>query len=852
MNDASDQLSRLLEEASALEGEARERYLDRECGDDSALRNAVNRMLRADSQAESFFASLDKRIADDCSDLLDDTWSRDRLLGAYRLVKQIGSGGMGTVYLAERADGTFERQVALKVIPLGLDDKLARQRFDSERAILASLKHPNIAQLLDAGVTEDGRPYLVMDYVDGESITDFCQRARPARRALIRLFLQVVDAVQYAHENLVIHRDLKPNNVLVTSAGEVRLLDFGIAKLLDDDAELTRSGVRPLTPKYSAPEQRDAGVISTRTDVYQLGLMLYLLATGEHFDGAAQVPGDLGAVLNTALHEDAGQRYPTALQFGQDLRSILDGHPVKAKPDTLSYRARRFAGRHPFGITASTLMAVTIIGFSLLTWRQSERVAQERDAATRVTEMLVSVFEGADPTRTRETLSARELLDAGAERVLNGLQEDDPTRPDLVTALGRAYHNLGEFDAAKALYDGALSAPLDEERRARLVVLRGEIARAQGDYPGAETWLRQALEITAASEGTNSVQYAELSIRLGRVLTLQRSWDESREMLESGLATLESRSADGARLAHALDSLGSLEFAQGNFQQVEALLTQALEIRRQPGFVDQPALGTNLNNLGLAFSAQGKVDQAEPLIRESIAIRRDVLPPGHPEYAQSLGNLAVVLESRPGGAGESKQLLTEALEIRRATLPAGHPTIAQTINNLGMAEFRLGNSADAVPLFDEARELMSQQLGPSHPAIASMLSNKGAALLALDKVDDAFNAYTESLLMREATLPAEHPHVAYSLVGLARIQLRRSQPEAARLNIERGLRIRSATLPSDHWLIAEFRWLEGMLATVSGDIDRGRQLIESSYITISRARGENDPLTLAVAETLQS
>jgi serine/threonine-protein kinase len=429
---------------------------------------------------------------------------------------------MGSVWLAERCDGRFEGRAAIKLLNLALMGRAGQERFQREGTILARLTHPHIAHLIDAGVSPTGQPYLVIEHVEGQPIDQFCDEHRLDVDARLRLFLDVLEAVALAHANLIVHRDLKPANVLVRVDGTVKLLDFGIAKLLESDAQagsslppeasaLTREGGGALTPEFAAPEQLTGGQVTTATDVYALGVLLYVMLSGQHPAGddvrspadlvraivdteprrlsdvvcangdsealaqhaarcsstparlRRRLQGDLDTIVAKALKKTAPERYASVTALADDVRRSLDDEPISARPDTLRYRTAKFVRRHVRGVAAS---ATVVMLLGALTAFYTTRLAAERDRAgleaekaAKVSELLTSLFTGADPYATRVTQgepTVRGLLDAGADRARKELAGQPELQSEMLTVLGRIYRRLGIYDRAQPLLEEAL------------------------------------------------------------------------------------------------------------------------------------------------------------------------------------------------------------------------------------------------------------------------------------------------------------------------------------------------------------------------------------------------------------
>ncbi|HET7216574.1 MAG TPA: protein kinase, partial [Vicinamibacterales bacterium] len=522
---SSDEWARLeavLDEVLELEGDVRLEAIARACGDDEALRAKVEAFVAADVEAHDFLetpaaeyaAGLVRAAADEAP--AEEREQPGDLVGPYRVISEIGRGGMGRVFLARRDDGQFDQRVALKLLRAGGDGVEIQQRFLRERQILARLQHPNIARLLDGGVTADGRPYFAMEYVAGEPITLYCDRRRLDVNKRLDLFIAVCDAVQYAHQNLVVHRDLKPSNTLVTADGEVKLLDFGIAKVLHEpdeggngDPTLTRLGSGPMTPEYAAPEQVRGDPVTTATDVYALGALAYELLTGRGphrltrltaaeverviaegdvdrpsaaiarsrpiADGRTaddvaaaratdgprlrrQLRGDLDTIVMTALQKDPARRYASAGALVDDLRKYQGRMPIAARPDSVSYRASRFVRRHAIGVAATALVLASLVAGLIGTAWQARVASREALKAREISQFLASLFEVADPARTNgRDVTAKDLLDRGAARVETELADQPDVQADMLVLLGKIYRDLGEYDRAQPLLERAVA-----------------------------------------------------------------------------------------------------------------------------------------------------------------------------------------------------------------------------------------------------------------------------------------------------------------------------------------------------------------------------------------------------------
>ncbi len=784
----------IFEQAVELSPAAREHCLDAECGGDEELRQAVEGLLAADLgdrplAAEESAAELTRAL----EQTADRHWL-DRSLGAYRIVSKLGQGGMGSVFLAERADAEFDKQVAIKVLPLWTSSPENLRRFRQERQILAMLEHPDIARLLDGGTTAEGLPYLVMEYVDGLPVTAYCDQQRLTVRRRLELFARICDAVSYAHRNLVVHRDLKAHNILVTAAGAPKLLDFGIAKLLDTEAgELTVQ--RMLTPDYASPEQLAGRPITTAADVYSLGILLFELLAGrrpfsfvgrslrqiedtlntrppppsalvagrtERQDGTEvarrrgtrprvlrrQLAGDLDNVVLRALRSDPARRYPSASALADDLRRFLTGLPVAARPAGRFYRLIKFVRRHALATAAALAVAALTAGFVVTTTLQSRELARERDHARReqaraehVARLLVESFELADPSRNRgEQVTAREILATGARRVSQELADEPLLEATMLYTIGKVHTRLGLYQQARRLLEKSLAIRrnLLAEDHPQAIESRHELAYlllGQGDLAAAEEEARRALE---SRRRTGSPQTAE-SLHL--LAEIRRGQGDRRqaiglheEALEIQRATLGTHQLEYVR---GLSLLARSLRLHGDKERAEALYRQALDIQRDRDREVHPVTGEVLNELARMSEAREDLEAAEALARQALELNRTLYGEEHPAIAVSLGILANV-ERRHGRLEQAGVLYRQVLAMHRKLLGPQHPRLAAAIYNLALFEhYDLPRLAAAEALYREAIEVFSSAVGREHVNMGFFVLGHGSVLNDLGRPREA-------------------------------------------------------------------------------------------------------------------
>ena len=761
--------------------------------------------------------------------LLPTTDASDSLVGPYRLLERIGQGGMGEVYRAERADGQYDQIVAVKLIRAGATAPELADRFRAERQILARLEHPNIARLLDGGMTSAGSPYLVMEYAPGRPITEHCDARKLGIDERIELFLTVCRAVAHAHRNLIVHRDLKPSNILVTegsSEGDrVKLLDFGIAKLLEtgepEGPELTRTLAPMMTPGYASPEQVRGEAVTTATDVYSLGLLLYellagrraqipkdhslraieraiceegqqapssALATGSATEVAVRVAergggrparlrqrlsGDLDVIVATALRKDPIRRYASAERLGEDLERHLAGRPVEARPDSFPYRMRKFLGRHRLGVAATAAVAAAVVAGLILALvglgrarAAEERALEEAGASGQIAEFLVGMFRANDPGEALgETLTARDLLDRGAERVDDELADQPAVRSRLLGTMARAYESLGLYEPAIELGERRLAienARSGEQsvEAAKALNRLSTLYRKRADYSRARDLAERAiqtLERTPEAE-TGPVQQ-ELANALNRHAESLAELGELERATAAGrraLAIRERFPEPRSGLRTALNNLAVLHWRRGETEDALGLYQRATDIAREEFGPDHPEIANITNNLALVHEQRGDRAQAISSHEKALAIRERVLAPEHPDLAESLNNLGDLLR-RAGEVERGRQMLERAVTIREKVLGPEHDYVGYSLNNLALAHLDLDQPEAARPLFERTKALFERKFGANHVLISYPTSGLARIAEAAGDMAAAESGFIQVLDIRRNALGEAHP-----------------------------------------------------------------------------------------------
>jgi eukaryotic-like serine/threonine-protein kinase len=691
--------------------------------------------------------------------------SPGRIVGVYRLISPIGQGGMGSVWLAARNDGRFERRAAIKFLHNALIAPGSAERFKREGRILGRLAHSEIAALIDAGITENGEPYLVLEYVEGDPIDKYCDDHALGVEARIRLFLDVSSAVAHAHSNLIVHRDIKPSNVQVRNDGHVKLLDFGIAKLLEvdetssDATQLTLENGAALTPKFAAPEQVAGGPISTATDVYSLGVLLYVLLTGRHPIGPGphtpaelikaileteparasdtfaladaesvsakratsseklrrQLRGDLDTILAKTLKKDPFERYSSVADFGDDLRRYLRHEPIIARPDAVSYRLRKYARRHQLGVAVAAGAVLLLAGFSVIQAIELRRITRERDRADRITQFMTRMFKMSDPSEARgNSVTVREVLDKASGDIGSGLTNDAETQAEMMNVMGNVYFELGLYPRAEPLFSQALNIRrrvLGDKHPDTLVSMSnlGRTLSVEGRHLEGAKLLRDTLAMqqrVLGSEHPDTLATTQrLAIAVGWEGDIAAEEKLTRQALESRRRVLGEGNAD---TLESMDDLAWVLLAEQRYAEAEKVQRDALNVEERVQGADNPDTLDSSNRLARILSLEGRYAEAEKLQRGSLDLERRVLGPEHTYTLRSMNNLADVL-AREGNYAEAETLTQEIHTIDQRVLGPNNPTTAITTYDLGCLAALQGHRDRALSLL---RESLDHGLSP--------------------------------------------------------------------------------------------------------------------------------------------
>lgn len=772
------------------------------CNGDESLERDVWELILAEREG-THFLDLSKLMP------ISGTQPLEARLGHYRLGRVLGQGGMGIVYEALRDDGAFHQRVAIKLIRLGLATPSHLNRFRAERQILAKLEHPNIARLLDGGVTERGEPFIVMEYVEGQPIAKFCSQFVESIDGRMRLFCDLCRAVEFAHQNLVIHRDLKPSNVLVTDDGVVKLLDFGIAKIVDRTAPAfqlmsameTGEGVALMTPQYASPEQYQCEPITTATDVYGLGLILYELLTGEvAFDFGSKslaeidqmivhepptkpserlalesdranpkkresLRGDLDAIVMTALRKEAQRRYQQVADLRSDIESYLNGFPVTARGDSRWYRTSKYIRRHRLGVlfgavTAALMVALTLgsIAFAVETRKQNRRIQAQRDRAEQVSTFLGTLFEGADPLNPNSRPFTVDQLLKRASQLAHepkGLLPETELELDLLLGRLNAFH--GNEDEAESLLHRAenLFAGLGgaEARQAALVEqVRAEIELQRRNFAASEMHYKKALSLALTDSRPKVV--ANLYIGLAGLYQAQVQYQEAVATVNAGLRFLDDTGSDSLPLQRlALRRIRSaIKFEMGELEDAQS---EQLKIRNALAEIvgtDHLVFAVNDLSIALAQAFSGELDRAEETFLANVGVFTGTLGEDHPMYGEALVVHAKI-QSFNGEYVEARQNLLRAVEIFERHLGPAHTLLFYAYNDLAITFSRMDDIEQANQHYQHALEIGEQVVEPDNFLLATINVNFANNLSRLGRHEEAL-PYAEKAYRVHQSNPA--------------------------------------------------------------------------------------------------
>ncbi|HME40914.1 MAG TPA: serine/threonine-protein kinase [Steroidobacteraceae bacterium] len=844
--------------------------LSEACGDDIDLRSSVESLLESDQRREDLLLHA---IGEAAESLLED--HQDRLIGTrvgpYRVVSILGHGGMSTVYRGERDDSQYQQTVAIKVLQHAALHPRLRSRLHSERHILATLDHPSIARLIDSGDLEDGTPYLVMEHVDGESIDSYCDSRTLFVRERLELFIQVCAAVQYAHRNLVVHRDIKSSNIFVTGEGAPKLLDFGIAKLLAPESlshtlPVTRLQERILTPENAAPEQVLGRPITTATDIYALGVLLYQLVTGRSpyrllsysqlqleraicmddpvrpsqmviskLSGEkdsdrsrisdrrglspqrlrARLSGDLDAIIAMAMRKEPDRRYPSVEALADDLNRHLLGQPVRARQGDWRYNTAKFLRRYVVAVAAAAAVFLGLALFAGVMFWQNHRIelardatAQERDRAQQVSAFLVDVFSQADPFKAQgREPTAKDLLDRGAEKIKGNVNLQPEVRAQLLESIGLAYRRQGLSERAIPLFEQALAIrrqerPLDNGQVAVALANLASALTDAGNLVSAEAYLQQAVALSESGGEARAIETADILVQFGNFALQAKS--------------------DPARAAE--------------------LFGKALVIYRNTLGNQNLQVASALNGLATAAVWMSDYPLAEHYQREALGIFQATVPRNHPDNAVALATLGYILTQRDKYV-EAEQDLNEALQIERSVFGVDNQRSAAIEADLGILYDRQGDIPRAIAAAERALKIARDRLGVGHYIVGYYLDALASLSMKANDLASAESYCRQALAVYAQSLPARHLYIASTHQQLGEILLRRGSLPDAETQLRIALDMNASLAGAGSWRAARSEASLGWILIQRNQDSEGESMLLAARSKLLATVGAQNPAT---------
>ncbi|WP_340105687.1 serine/threonine-protein kinase [Rhodohalobacter sp. 8-1] len=792
-----NKIEAIVDEALDIPEKERHAFIKQRCINRPMLIQHVYSFLASVAKADQFFSSskllkdkLEDEIASD--DLFSENYAEliGNKIGSYTLTSLLGEGGMGAVFLGERTDGQFKHSVAIKIIQSGLNKSEIYDHFIRERQILAGLNHENIARLYDGGVTDTNIPYLIMEYVHGTPIDEYCDQHRLSAAERIELFKSVCNAAKYAHKNLVIHRDLKPENILITDNGTVKVMDFGIAKLIDgsniDEPAADKSEQsRFVSYSNASPEQIQGFSATTASDIYALGVLFYKLLAGVHplplkekplkivvniiqnevpkslaerfkelpTDTRARILAarsttasktanllnyDLDAIVQKCLQKSPDDRYQTVEDLVQDLIRYENNFPVKSRDNGAFSITKKFTARNKgFISAAATFLIAALISALFYTHdiqRQRDIAQMEANKATQVTSFVLNLFQGAAPNQAAGgDISARDLLDRGIERT-KYLSNQPEIQANMFEVLGRILTQLGEYDEATNL-------------------------------------LQQSIALRIQLFGDDNLETISSYEQMGILLSAKGDLFIAQSMLENALS--KRNTIQGERQAAMSEANAELAYIYrrlGKYEEAEDIYRSLITIYGEELGQDDPLTLSSLSSLGVTMHTSGNLAEAEKIYRDVLDKRLEIYDTAHPEIAMSYNNLGSLLLNL-GRFDESREMLTKSLNMRRTLFGESHPKVALTLNNLGILKRNQGRFDEAISLMEESIQINRELLGENELQTATNLFSLAELYLMRSRTDEAFALYKKVHAIFNAHLPDGSSFIARSLIGMAESRL---------------------------------------------------------------------------------
>ena len=851
-----DQIEQIIDQALDLPEEERKEFIDTHCEGKPKLKGEVTQLLESIFDSEGWLENPEdykRNVYEEISDNVQLLSTQSSLIGtqvgSYLIEEQIGEGGMGTVYLAKHASEEIEHQVAIKIIQTGKATEENIRRFKKEQQILAGLHHPSIARLYDVGTTEDGFPYIIMEYVNGTPVDSYCKKHNCSIDQKLNIFINILEAVRYAHENLVIHRDLKPGNIFIDNSGNVKILDFGISKLIKDneDQSLTKTGVRLLTPHYAAPEQVRQENITTATDLYALGVIFYRLLSGappldfselsryeieqEIVNTKAPKPsskvsdhkvrkrlkGDLDAIAIKAIRKEPEHRYRVANEFLEDLKNYYEGKPVSACEDSFRYRSQKFFKRHKKSVVIAASIFLLIVGLTgFYTWR----IAQERnqaqlqaERAEQISEFMISLFQSNYPENTPgEDIPVSTVIDAGIE----SLNEQDLSPVNHATILGviaQVQVKLSKIKSAQKLGKKAFELVMDSVENHNLSTVQvptiyGKIEYQAGNFSKALQVLQTADSLYKANNLTDTFNYGVVKYDLVNLYTEQKNYDEALKILDELEPNTFGNDREGNIKKSDFYNYKAITLKNlGQQEEALPLYKKALKYRLEAYGPHNPEVGTIYNNISSLHISLDQYEEALKYANEAYKIRKQTLGYNHNLTASPVWALSVINRNL-GNHQEALSNAEKAAKILKKSLGSSHWRYAYTLRGQAQVLLEMNRFREAKIKMDESITIINSNY-PSNASFKAYFNATYANIYEkLDNLDKAAQYYDRSISFFKEGMGDTHPLLKQSLVSYAKMEMGRESYEKALPILKEALEIQKKNERSDEELKATKRLID--------------------------------------------
>ncbi|PAU93630.1 hypothetical protein CK503_10775 [Aliifodinibius salipaludis] len=913
-----EKVNQIIDTALNLDLDKRSTYIKKKCQGKELLYKEVIKLLDSieQSETEEFLEGTHGYPQNLAQDLFNSENSKSasamigKTVGRYEITELIGHGGMGSVYKAERADGAYDRKVAIKILRHGMDTPSNIARFKRERNILANLDHPHIAQMLDGGLTDQGLPYLVMEYVNGVPLLSYCNRHQLTVTERLQLFENVCAAVNHAHKNAIIHRDLKPSNIFVTEKGVVKVLDFGIAKLVNpsrnENIFKTRTGARILTLGYSAPEQLETQAITTATDAYVLGILLYELLVGQHpFDlekkGLTEIEevirttnpplpstkfkqlteakkeeissnrcikpaelykilsGDLNAILMKALRKEQDKRYSSVEQLLEDLSRRRSDLPILARQDSFRYSASKFMKRHKTGFAVIAAFLVLILSFSAFyTWKiakERNKAQLEAKKAREVSTFLADMFRASDPTvNPQDTVTATTFLQRGKERI-NQLNNQPEVKSELLHVIGRAHVNIGEYDKAQPLLEQSLDIRKNTFNSSHPMVATGlsdmaKLQKNKGNFAKAESLERKTLEIQRATLGPNSIETGKTMSALAYVIGRQGDHQAADSIYQKALKLQRANPEAGdSDIASTISDWAFSLRQLGKYEKAATLKKEALTIWRNQYGEIHPYVLEQLNDLAIVEEERGDFAKADSFYQKALSVNRQLYDEPNPNTAQLLNNIGTT-NIKAGRYDKAEPYLKKSLAMRKEILRPMHPSMAESYINLGRLYIDMEKYQEALQLIQKGLKIDKEQYGDDHPYVGGDYLNMGLIAKNMASYDQAEEYFRQSLNIMQEALPEGHPSTAASMASLGETLYLKGSPKEAEPHLRKSLQMRLEAYDADDVRVAQSQVKLGICLTKLKEYTEAEEHLQNGYQKLKKKRGSSNSQTTSARKYL--